>query len=833
MKSQRSHRVLNSRSHQGSNSQSHRGLMRQSHRAPNPQSRVLRRAIYAVLHASIAYAGGCLAAHAQGDDTTLSEIVVTASGRKQNIQDVPYNISALTGDTLQAQSITDYYELAKAVPGVAFADVGDRGSLTSNLVIRGISVDAGAAPTFPASTQPAVSTYINSTPIFANLRITDLERVEVLSGPQGTLYGAGSEGGTIRFIYNKPQLDEMTAKVSAGAGTTDGASGLNYQSDLMVNIPLGDQFAFRATAGRESNQGFIDAPNRYVLGPDGVPVAANPSDLITSPGVRTSAQDVNWDTTTSARAALRWRPNDIFDAVLSYHYQMQDSGGPPLVSYQAFGVDSRESNSQIPEPFHSLVNLASLETETHLGFATLTSSSSYYSTKSQATNDFTGFYESFSFLTAVYGSSPRFLATGVDAYNATGIVQELRLASDTEGALKWVAGAFFQRRRTTTINQQYVPGYSNFYAACSADPSTTVPCGYGTFYPQIPNFGSVKNSEDFAYLNDSDVLFKEEALYGEAEWRITSQWRLTAGIRGYHQASTNDEVGGLLFLGPTGFGAANLSTSDQGVLYKAGLSYDITPSMMVYSIYSEGMRPAGINGLPASVFNFGGAPTPTDPALFNYRSDTVENREIGLKGTLANRFDYTLTYFNMRWNNVQLGTEVTALDIGAVINAGDAKSQGVEMGVSGKLTERLTASVAYTYTDAYLASVSPPGGVPASSYSVGAKLPGVPDQVASTSLQYAQPLEDRTTLTYGVGAYYRGRASSALLISQDTPAGGFATFDASVALAHDHWTVKALARNLANRTGVYGYTPAYWGNWAGASVSRPRTLTLVATYDFQ
>jgi iron complex outermembrane receptor protein len=168
-----------------------------------------------------------------------------------------------------------------------------------------------------------------------------------------------------------------------------------------------------------------------------------------------------------------------------------------------------------------------------------------------------------------------------------------------------------------------------------------------------------------------------------------------------------------------------------------------------------------------------------------------------------------------------------------VINAGDAKSQGVEMGVSGKLTEHLSASVAYTYTDASLASVSPPDGVPVSSYSVGAKLPGVPDQVASASLQYAEPIGNRTTLTYGAGAYYRGRASSALLISQDTPAGGFATFDASVALAHDHWSVKALARNLANRTGVYGYTPAYWGNWAGASVTRPRTLTLIATYDFQ
>ncbi len=800
----------------------------------DPSSRVLRRAIYVALHASLAcLASGGMTAHAEGDDTTLAEIVVTATGRKQNIQDVPYNISAITGDALQAQSITDYFELAKAIPGVAFADVGARGALSSNLVIRGISVDAAASPQFPASTQPAVSTYINSVPIFANLRITDLERVEVLRGPQGTLYGAGSEGGTIRFIYNKPQFDGLTAKVSAGAGTTDGASGLNSQADLTSNIPLAEHLAFRVSAGRERDQGFIDAPNRYVLGANGVPVPVNPGDLTNSPPERTQARDVNWDSTTSARGALRWRPNDAFDAVLSYHYQSQDSGAPPLVSYQAFGGDSRETNSQIPEPFHSTVNLTALEVESHLGFATFTSSTSYYETQAQARNDFSGFYRSFPFYTTVYGNSPRFVAIGLDDYNAKGFAQELRLSSDSEGSLKWVAGAFYQRRRTDTVNQQYVPGYSDFFAACSANPAATVPCGFGTYYPQIRNFGPVPNAKDFAYLNNSAVLYKELAVYGEVEWRITSQWRLTGGIRGYHQTSDNDEVGGLLFLGPTGFGGSSLSTSGSGALYKGGISYDITPSMMAYAIYSQGMRPAGVNGLPASVYSFDGSASPTNPALFNYKADTIQNREIGLKGSLLNRFSYTLTYFNMRWNDVQLGTDVTALQIGAVINAGDAKSQGVEMEMSGQLTDHLSGSVGYTYTDASLASVSPPAGVDPSSYSVGAKLPGVPDQVASIGMQYAQPMGKRTTLTYGVDGYYRGRSSSALLISQDTPAGGFATFDANVALARDNWTVKALARNLANRTGVYGYTAANWGDWAGASVARPRTLTLMATYDFK
>jgi iron complex outermembrane recepter protein len=805
-----------------------------SSRRQIPHSRALRRAVSIALYGSIG-ALGSIAQLAYADDPTepLSEVVVTATGRKQSIQDVPYNISALSGEQLQDANVSDYYSLAKVVPGVAFADVGPRGGLANSLIIRGISVNSGASPVFPDPTQPTVSTYIDSTPIFANLRVTDLDRVEILRGPQGTLYGADSSGGTIRFIYNKPQFDAFTAKVSGGAGYTDGASGLNSQGDLTLNIPLSDTLAVRLSGGRERNAGFIDAPNRYVLDSNGDPALRDPADPINSPGLRTAASGVNWDSTTTARGALRWRPSDVFDAQLSYNYQSQASGGPSLVSYQAFGQDSRTTDSQVAEPFQSSVDLAALETETQLGFATLTSSSSYYETRARAENDFTGFYLSFPFYTAVYGNSPRFLATGTDEYNAQGFVQEFRLASETVGPLKWVTGLFYQRRRTQTVNEQYTPGYSDFYAACSADPLNTRPCGLGTFYPQITSFGTVQNAQDFAYLNDSDVLFKEAAAYAELEWRIAQQWRLTGGIRGYHQNTSNDEVGGLLFLGPTGVGAANLSTSQQGALYKGGLSYDITPEAMLYAIYSEGMRPAGINGLPATVYNFDGSSSPTNPALFQYRSDKVDNREIGIKGTVAHRFDYTLTYFNMLWNDVQVGTQVTALEIGAVINAGDARSQGVELETHGALTEHLSASVGYTHVDAVLTSVNPPAGVDPGSYSRGAKLPGVPDQMGSIGLQYTQPLGRQMVLTYDMEEYYRGRSASQLLISQDTVAGGFATFDPSIALSDDRWSVKLLLRNAFNRDGVYGYTPANWGNWAGASIARPRTLALIGTYNFR
>jgi len=765
---------------------------------------------------------------------TLEEVIVTASGRKQNIQDVPYNISAVSGESLQAAGVTDYYALAKSVPGLAVADVGPRGGLASSLVIRGISINAGAAPAFPDSTQPAVSTYIDSTPIFANLRITDLDRVEVLRGPQGTLYGANSSGGTIRFIYNQPVLQQLSAKVATDTARTNGGSGLDYKADLTLNIPIAEQFAVRLNAGQERNAGFIAAPRRYQIDGAGIPLLANPGDPVNSPAVYASAPATNWDRTTSARIVGRWQPNDIFDARLSYQYQVQDSGGPQSVSYQAFGPDSLQTNAQIREPFHSTVHFAALETETHLGFATLTTSSSHFQTRAQATNDFTGFYHSFDFFPAVYGNSPRFLAEGIDENNNRGFVQEVRLASDSPGPLKWVAGAFYERRHTVTRNQQYVPGYSDFYAACIVDPSASRACGLGTFYPDIPSYadGRVLNSKDFAYLNNTDQVFADAALYTELEWNITDRWRLTGGIRGYRQSTTNDEVGGLLFLGPVGVGGATRTQSGHGVLGKAGLSYELTTATMIYTLFSQGIRPAGINGLPTNTYDFTGAATVTPPTLFDYKSDRINNFEAGIKGTLHSRLDYTLTYFDMRWNDVQLGTSVTALQIGAVINAGDARSRGVELEMSGPITQHLRGSLGYTYVDAKLTSVNPPIGVPPDSYSRGAHLPGVPDQMASLGLQYTQELGADATLTYALNASYRGRSSSMLLIEQDTPAGGFWTVDPSVTLGNGPWSVRLYARNVADKLGVYGYTARNWGDFAGAAVSRPRTVGLSAQYSW-
>jgi iron complex outermembrane receptor protein len=322
-------------------------------------------------------------------------------------------------------------------------------------------------------------------------------------------------------------------------------------------------------------------------------------------------------------------------------------------------------------------------------------------------------------------------------------------------------------------------------------------------------------------------------VYGDFEWRLSDHWRLTGGLRGYHDSSSNDENGGLLFLGPTGVGGSTITTSDSGVLGKAGVSYNFTPSTMVYALFSQGNRPAGTNGLPQEVYNFGGAPTPTQSALFVYRSDTVDNREVGIKGTFANRIQYTFTYFNDNWNDVQLGTTVTALEIGAVINAGDARSDGIELELSGPITQRLTLSFNYTYDNSRLVSTNPPAGVPASSYSVGQSLPGDPKEFGDVTLQYTQSLPRDLALTYALGVNYVGRSASALLSSQNVEVGGFATVAPSVSLVGDSWTVRAYVDNAANRVGVYGYSATNWGLWSGASVTRPRTIGLSGSYFFR
>ena len=196
----------------------------------------------------------------------IEVIEVTANRRTQSLQEVPYNISAISGDELANAGIIDSADLMRNVAGITVVDRGYRNSGAVNgVIIRGVNVDGGSNGDVALSAVPTVASYINDTPLYANFILKDVEMVEVLRGPQGTLYGSGSLAGTVKYRMNRPDTDDFYGSVSANLGQTEGSDGVNINTDVMLNLPIADNFAVRANVGKIDNDGIVDYTNVYNL----------------------------------------------------------------------------------------------------------------------------------------------------------------------------------------------------------------------------------------------------------------------------------------------------------------------------------------------------------------------------------------------------------------------------------------------------------------------------------------------------------------------------------------------------------------------------------------
>ena len=267
------------------------------------------------------------------EDFGLQEVVVTASRRAVSAQDLPVSITAVTGAELDQAGIVDMAGLAHAMAGVNYTDKGPFGGVNgANLIIRGLNSETTAGlPAAASPVVPPVATYVDDTPLFVNLRLQDLDRVEILRGPQGTLYGSGSLGGTIRFVQNAPDPTAFDAKAEAGVSDTAHTHAPNEDVSGMLNLPVTDTFAVRMNAGWTYDAGFVNQPNLYALDSSGVPIAAQPGNLFSPPEIVAKDGTNSYDYR-SARVAALWKPSEVFHAQLSYYYQLSTANGFPYAS---------------------------------------------------------------------------------------------------------------------------------------------------------------------------------------------------------------------------------------------------------------------------------------------------------------------------------------------------------------------------------------------------------------------------------------------------------------------------------------------------------------------
>lgn len=752
--------------------------------------------------------------------TELDTIVVTAQGREQDIVAVPYNISAVSGETIEQQNILDTAELMRGVAGVAVVDRGARNSsVVSGLRIRGLNVDSSALGDYAVSATSTVATYVDKTPLFANFLLSDIDRVEVLRGPQGTLYGSGALGGAVRFLLRQPELGAWDARLSGSASSVSESGSIGWSGSGTLNVPVSDTLAMRFNVTVNDFPGATDYRNVYKLDANGLPTA--PNGVLDDAAEYERVRDADFVRQNYGRASLLWKPSDRFDATLSYMAQADRFGGRRATSLgsDGWGVPYRdlEVGSVQLEPAARHVNLASLEANIDLGFATLTSSTSSYNHEGDITSENTGFYAQNGWL-GFYYNYPRPLASAVRGYGEKAFTQEFRLTSKSVGSFDYVLGAYYQDQDRFATQVSYLRGFKRWW---------------DTAFPGFED--AVISDVDFDYRQDE--RFKEKALYGELTWHATDRLQFTGGFRHFrHDADTTVAQTTSNWASLVDSSLSQGDESDTRTLFKGNMSWFFTDDSQLYATISEGYRRGGTNGTPTTG-NFA-----EDPAWRTYRSDTVRNHELGVKGRVGKAM-YNANLFYVDWKDPQVNSATTFWGFFAVQNAQKASTRGVELELTGSVGAGFTYNLGYTYTKAQLeADATSVDGA----YVYGYKedtLPGVPEHRFNAAGSYGIPMGNGL-LTLRGDVYYQSQSENALSLNPkfQRTLDGFPILNASATYSTDKWDVTLWLKNIANEEGISGvYTeqymgtaPAegYYGNGSKALVALPRTLGLTVSYRF-
>lgn len=808
------------------------------------------------------------------DSTSLEEVVVTATRREQTILDVPYAISAISSESLEESHVQSLSDLSHLIAGLSFVDQGP--TSRSNFVLRGINADSTSeSPILGSSgTVPPVSTYIGETPLFLSLHIDDLDRVEVLRGPQGTLYGSGSLAGTIRLIPKQPDPSAFAASVEADAADVAVSNQFNNSYDGMLNLPLSPIAALRIAAGREHYAGFIDENYVVKLGPAstavnspvGIPVSGNPKNPLFGPEVFTPVENANTADVWQARIAFLIKPSEVFSALVTYYHQDDRTQGvqavspyfrggsvdyPPSqnpfyspsypVSFPTGGVvfpanGTYDANDGVLPTNHRKADLGSIDVNVSLGFASLSSSTSYYQDKGNDVSDGSPFIAK---TPSIYGFMPRVVDYEEDFDTQKGFVEELRLVSDSgPHAVDYVAGLFFQHLQGFNGQEQWLPGqtfFGDLAGVPGADPATG----------------------DINYIVSNSTDFLDRALFGEITGHLTERWQITGGARFFKQNFESSSYSALPYCGPyCGTGILGVTDVSGGYsvnshIFKLNTAYKFNETLNTYAEYSEGFRRGGANAIPLS------GPFEVSSALLVYKPDKTKNYEVGAKGTLGSVVNYTADVFYIDWNNFQLDTSSYYGGYPLSANGAKAHSRGVELSFDGKLSAHFSYALGYTYTKAQVAQnfeildrlddgtnnlaaiVSARSGDP---------LPNSPENSATLALNYthAAPefMRDWNTRWHIDGNYRSSTYSRLLNTIPGAPPPflihGFSIWDASVDLANAHGLDLTLyGQNLFNELAITGgLDPGEAGppptnvRAAHYFVGRPRTIGLRLAYKF-
>lgn len=651
-----------------------------------------------------------LAATPAQNSDIIQTIIVTAQKRETALQDVPFSVAAANAQQMRDSGANNVVDLARNFASLTIADLGPG---QSQVAIRGIS--AGQVIRDQPGVKEQVGIYLDESPISIalftpDLDFFDLERFEVLRGPQGTLFGAGSLSGTLRYITAQPRLGEFGGSVEvSGVGGSDTSYGGAVKG--AINLPMGERAALRIVGYYDKLTGFIDAKRL-----DG-----------------SVDEDVDTGDKTGARVALTFQPTEAISITPRIVYQKLDTDGFPrfddynilanpfTTTQPAVTLGGREQFIQLEEGLEDDFKLADLKMDFDLGQVTLTSVTSYTDREVVVTRDATTLSGSVSFDIG-FPDIVRLNSALVDTTDLQAFSQELRLASNSgEGPFDWLIGAFYQDVDRDYTQFLPTPGWD---AATGIDNSA---------------LNAVTDSPFFSGLV---YQFKQFALFGEGTYRFSDQWSLTAGVRYYDFDEDRILNFGGAFADPT----VDLpgSTSSDGYSPRAILAFDATEDVQLTAQVSRGFRLGGINDplnrplcSPEDIVIFGNQGTFDDEKVWNY--------ELGAKMQFAERrVTLNVAAFYSDIEGLQATTDAGTCSSRIVFNVPKARSVGVEAELFARPNDTWDFGLSATWVNAELKSsvTSTSGGVTSivSGLAEGKRLPTAPEFQAVASLGYTVPV---------------------------------------------------------------------------------------------
>lgn len=770
-----------------------------------------------------------------GAAAEIGEVIVTANRRAQDVTTIPYNISAVGGEQLARTGVVSLEDLSRQIPNLNISSSGDRYLVARVPVIRGLNASSTVRP--GALGQPAVATYLGNVEVLGYFPLDDVERVEVLRGPQGTLYGAGALGGAIRMIPSEPNSAAFSGKMIASAGLVGHSDELDRSLAGVLNVPVTDTLTLRVSAKESYSAGFIDNFS-VVRQPQNLapPILATPGAVATSGAVYSTNEDANYSRASVARLALRWQPIEPLEITLAFNYaDYRGEGGPvvnpsypgglnPLdarVTYPATGDYSANLNTR--EPYKRVSRLGSADVSYDLGFATVSTTTSYLETAGRTLSDSTFGYLALPPVLHPYymgnPRNPRFVAQSDREDGDETFVQEVRLVSVASETLEYALGAYYAKKKQIDTWHIYMPGAAQQALATGGFPVITDAVGRTVI------------------LNGAST-FTDKALFGELTWRVTPRWQITGGARLFRQTFRRGVQNDIPPFALSEAASAASSVSDY--LLKLNSSYEFAERHNAYATFSQGFRRGGANAFALSGFL-------AEPrSLLTYKADTVDNYEVGLKGRFESGWSYTADLFYDDWKDPQIDTGTPANAWPVVVNGAKARSKGFELEFGGPITDSLSITGGYAYADAQISeSFCIPagdggGGILACGIrgDTGTRLPGSPKHSGSMTLNYDRELANDDRLRITLNANYKGSVFSNL----PSPTAPSVTFDSywmlngTVSYAHGPWRASIYGRNLFDERAVLGITTktnAVVGLLNRTeTIAPPRQVGLTVQYDF-